>query len=180
MLFFFLFEFLSTKETNENIEAPQQQLQSISTPPKESVAVPLQEQNQTTLDENATVKEDNSTVSKQQVMQKEEKNETSQTSLVSQKKQNSQLRIMPKSKVWFGYIDLQTNEKFQATFLDEFLLDASKEWLLAFGHGNISIEINGVSHEFKTHKNMRFLYKNGVLKEIDVEEYKVLNGGKAW
>jgi hypothetical protein len=51
---------------------------------------------------------------------------------------------------------------------------------LAFGHGNISIETNGVSHEFKTHKNMRFLYKNGVLKEIDVEEYKTLNGGKIW
>jgi hypothetical protein len=87
---------------------------------------------------------------------------------------------MPKSKVWVGYIDLQTNDKFQATSSDELLLDASKEWLLAFGHGNINIELNGVSHEFKTPKNMRFIYKNGVLKQIDVEEYKTYNGGNAW
>ena len=82
--------------------------------------------------------------------------------------------------VWVGYIDLQTNDKFQATSSDELLLDASKEWLLAFGHGNINIELNGVSHEFKTPKNMRFVYKNGVLKQIDVEEYKTYNGGNAW
>ncbi len=183
VVLFLLFAFISTKNGNEEIAATESLQQTLqNTPPQsqESKIVPLQEQNQTIADENLTVSENNSSVTEQNATQVEKKKELIETVPQIPKTQNSLLKIMPKSKVWVGYIDLQTNEKFQTTSSDELLLDASKEWLLAFGHGNINIELNSVSHEFKTPKNMRFIYKNGVLKQIDVEEYKTYNGGKAW
>lgn len=180
---FLLFAFISTKNANEEVaatESIQQALQNTPPQPQESKTVQLQEQNQTLADENLTVSENNSSVAEQNATQVEKKKEPSEAVSQTPKTQSGALKIIPKSKVWVGYIDLQTNEKFQATSSDEILLDASKEWLFAFGHGNISIEINGISHEFKTPKNMRFVYKNGALKQIDVEEYKTLNGGNAW
>lgn len=180
---FLLFAFLSTKDDNKEVaatESLQQELKNTPVQPQESKIAPLQEQNQTIADENLTASESNSSAVEHNTTQIEKKKEQTEVVPQTPKAQSGVLKIMPKSKVWAGYIDLQTNEKFQATSSDELLLDASKEWLLAFGHGNISIELNGVSHEFKTPKNMRFVYKNGALKQIDVEEYKTLNGGNAW
>ena len=88
--------------------------------------------------------------------------------------------IKPKIKVWLGYVDLNTHKKYQKTFEDEFSLDPSKDWLLAFGHGHVNILINGVKKEYKIKKNVRFFYKDGELKEISLEEFKELNKGDRW
>jgi len=89
-------------------------------------------------------------------------------------------KITPDHEVWLGYIDLVTHEKFQKTLTDEFVLDPSRDWLLAFGHGHISIEINGIIKKFKNPKNIRFSYINSELKEIDFTEFKSLNRGSGW
>ena len=89
-------------------------------------------------------------------------------------------KIIPSSRVWLGYIDLGNHRKYQTTFSDELILDPKKDWLLAFGHGHISIDINGVVTKFKNPKNMRFSYINSELKEIDLEEFKSLNKGSRW
>jgi len=89
-------------------------------------------------------------------------------------------KIIPTHEVWLGYIDLETYEKGQKIFLDEFSLDPSKDWLLAFGHGHISIEINGIIKKYEIKKNVRFLYKNRELKEVNYEEFKSLNRGSGW
>jgi len=89
-------------------------------------------------------------------------------------------KITPDHEVWLGYIDLKRHEKFQKTLTDEFVLDPSRDWLLAFGHGHISIEINGIIKKFKNPKNMRFSYINSELKEIDLSEFKSLNRGSGW
>ena len=89
-------------------------------------------------------------------------------------------KIIPNIEVWLGYIDLQTYKRHQKIFENEFDLDPSKDWLLAFGHGHINIEINGVIKEYKIKKNVRFVYKNGELKQIDFEEFKSLNRGSKW
>ncbi len=89
-------------------------------------------------------------------------------------------KIMPNSKVWMGYIDLATGARSQKTFSDELLLDPAKEWLLFIGHGQMNIEINGVTTSFNNKNSMRFLYKNSELKEIDSKEFKNINSGKAW
>ncbi|HEY9203598.1 MAG TPA: hypothetical protein VIM82_04645, partial [Sulfurimonas sp.] len=89
-------------------------------------------------------------------------------------------KIIPKTKVWLGYIDLEDYKKRQTTFSDVLELNATKNWLLSFGHGHINIEINGETTEFKDPRTMRFSYIDSELKEIGFEEFKRLNRGSGW
>ena len=95
-------------------------------------------------------------------------------------KEITSFKILPKVKVWLGYVDLDTHKKYQKTFKDEFDLDPTKDWLLAFGHGHINIEIDGVIKKYKIRKNVRFSYIDGKLEEISLEEFKRLNKGSRW
>lgn len=90
------------------------------------------------------------------------------------------LKIISKSKVWLGYIDLKNHRQNQKTFSGEFTLDASRNWLISLGHGFVDIEINGVNTSFKKAQNIRFSYIDSKLKEIDTEEFKSLNRGTTW
>jgi hypothetical protein len=94
--------------------------------------------------------------------------------------QESSLKIISKSKVWIGYIDLGNRRQNQKTFSGEFTLDSSKNWLISLGHGLVDIEINGVLTSFKKAQNIRFSYIDSKLKEIDAEEFKSLNKGRTW
>ena len=89
-------------------------------------------------------------------------------------------KIIPKTKVWLGYIDLSDYKKSQTTFSDELELDPAKNWLLSFGHGHIKIEMNGEIKEYKDPRTMRFSYIDSELKEIGFEEFKRLNRGNGW
>ncbi|MEA3330689.1 MAG: hypothetical protein U9Q29_03235 [Campylobacterota bacterium] len=89
-------------------------------------------------------------------------------------------KVIPNAKLWMGYIDLETYKKHQKIFRDEFSIDPDKEWLLSLGHGNVSFDINGEIIKFNSRKNMRFIYKDGELKEINFQEFKRLNRGNEW
>ncbi len=89
-------------------------------------------------------------------------------------------KILPKTKVWLGYIDLSDYKKSQAIFSDELELDPAKDWLLSFGHGHIKIDINDEITEYKDPRTMRFSYIDSELKEIGFEEFKRLNRGSGW
>ena len=120
----------------------------------------------TTPDENLTIKEPEAVkLEAQEVLEKEE---------------ITSFKIIPNAKVWLGYIDLNTYKKYQRTFKNEFDLDPSKDWILAFGHGNLKIEINGVIKKYKIKRNVRFSYVNGQLEEISLEKFKRLNKGNRW
>ncbi len=95
-------------------------------------------------------------------------------------KQASSLVIESKSKVWFGYIDVATNKKYQKTFHGSTKLDPNKSWLLIFGHGYINIIINSEVHKFTSPSTVRFLYKEGELEKINEKEFKRLNRGSKW
>ncbi len=90
------------------------------------------------------------------------------------------LKIFPKSKLWMGYIELNTNRHYQKIFDDSIELDTAKDWLLLLGHGSVKIEVNGEIKEFNNKGNLRFLYQNSHLKDITTEEFKELNKGKKW
>ncbi|MCD6173045.1 MAG: hypothetical protein J7J96_04540, partial [Sulfurimonas sp.] len=49
------------------------------------------------------------------------------------------LKILPKNKVWAGYINIETNQKYQKIFRKEFALDIDKNWLLLFGAGTVKL-----------------------------------------
>ncbi|CAI6157506.1 MAG: hypothetical protein SPLUMA2_SPLUMAMAG2_00690 [uncultured Sulfurimonas sp.] len=91
-------------------------------------------------------------------------------------------KIFTKSKVWFGYIDVETNQKKQKTFRGEIDLDPNKKWLLLFGHGhNIDMFVNGELVKLRSrYYDIRFLYENSTVKMISLEEFKRLNRGRKW
>ena len=90
------------------------------------------------------------------------------------------LKILPKNKIWAGYIDIATNQKYQKIFRKEFAIDVSKNWLLLFGSGTVHLEVNGEKQTFSSKQNMRFKYKDGVFTKITVTEFKSLNKGRKW
>jgi hypothetical protein len=51
---------------------------------------------------------------------------------------------------------------------------------LLFGHNNIEIELNGEIQKFEKSKNVQFLYQDGVLTQISLDEFKKLNKGNKW
>ncbi|MBL1243532.1 MAG: hypothetical protein COA39_003915 [Sulfurimonas sp.] len=89
-------------------------------------------------------------------------------------------KIFTKSKVWFGYIDVETNQKKQKTFSGEIDLDPNKKWLLLFGHGYIDMFVNGEVVKMNSRNDIRFLYENSTIKKISLQEFKRLNRGYKW
>ncbi len=90
------------------------------------------------------------------------------------------LEILPRSRVWLGYINVATNKKHQKTFSNELDLNASKEWLFIFGHGYIDVIVNGEKRHFSDKNTLRLHYKDGVLEKISTDEFKKLNRGRKW
>jgi len=89
-------------------------------------------------------------------------------------------KIVSKSKVWFGYIDVRTNKHYQRVMRGEKNLDPSKTWLLLFGHGYINMYVNGELQKFSSRSKVRFLYKNNRLTPVTIREFKKLNKGRKW
>ena len=89
-------------------------------------------------------------------------------------------KIVSKSKVWYGYIDVKTNKHYQGTMKGEKDLDPSKAWLLLFGHGYINMYVNGEIQKFSSRDKVRFLYKNNILTAVSIREFKKLNKGRKW
>lgn len=202
---FILFAYLSTNIVEDELAIKDENVK-VETTTQNNNLPSLVEENLTTVDENSTTLDHNETEVEEIVEVIQEKPEEKikepvqekaqekaqetlkeETKEVAQKKvsleseaKGSALKITPKSKVWIGYIDLSTGKKYQTVSSDELVLDSAKGWLLSFGHGNLDIEANGKLNKYQTVKNLRFIYKNGELKELSVDEFKELNSGKLW
>ena len=90
------------------------------------------------------------------------------------------LVIMPRTKVWLGYIDLKNHKKRQTVTKGSLELNASRDYLLTFGHGYIDIQVGNEIKSFKKAKSIKFVYENGELKEITNDEFRARNKGKLW
>jgi len=113
------------------------------------------------------------------VTQTKEENASAAPSSVKET-QSQALEILPRSRVWLGYIDVVTNQKKQKTFTDELDLDGDKEWLLLFGHGYVDVIAGGEKQHFSEKNGLRLHYKDGMLEKISLEEFKRLNRGRKW
>ena len=113
---------------------------------------------------------------------KVERNLTKQTEpkVVKVAEKSKSLEILPRSRVWLGYINVATNKKYQKTFSDELDLNASKEWIFISGHGYIDVIINGQKTHFSNKNSLRLHYKDGVLEKISTDEFRKLNRGRKW
>jgi len=94
----------------------------------------------------------------------------------------TELKIIPKTKLWVGYIDINTGKKYQKTIElnEELSLDPTGHWLLSLGHGHVSFNVNGELDTYKNYRSMRFLYEYGELKKLTHAEFLSLNKGKEW
>ena len=92
----------------------------------------------------------------------------------------SVLKVIPHTKLWMGYTDLKQNKKYQKLFTDELSLNSNTDWLLNLGHGNVSFELNGKTIDYKSVKNMKFLYKDGNLTEINYKKFMKIKTEHQW
>ena len=111
---------------------------------------------------------------------KEEKKKAKKL-LRQQNKGKVNLKVLATKKVWTGYIDLTKKKKHQTIVTKELSLDPQKDWLLLFGPGSITLEVNHEIRQYTSRKlNMRFKYIDGKFTKIEIEEFKRLNKGKKW
>ena len=116
---------------------------------------------------------------KNEIQKKEKKKK--EALLREQNKHKANLKILTKKKVWLGYIDLTNKKKYQTNVKETLSLDPTKDWLLLFGPGSITLEVNHTLKKFTSKRfNMRFKYIKGQFKKIEINEFKRLNDGKKW
>ncbi len=90
------------------------------------------------------------------------------------------LKIIARTKVWLGYVDVDTDQKYQKTFEGVFELDPAKEWLLYFGHGYIDVVVDGKKEKFSSKNTLRLHYQDGNITKISINDFKKLNRGNRW
>jgi len=101
-----------------------------------------------------------------------------ETIIKEEKKVLKSLEIIPKTKVWMGYIDIANNKHNQKVFKTPLEINGSKDWLLIFGHNQIDFKVDGKVKNIE--KGIRFSYIDGELKPITIKEFKKLNKGSKW
>lgn len=130
------------------------------------------------------IKTDDLNVTKNIDEPKEEKKvaEAKEIQQVKEKKEPKKivksLKILPKSKVWVGYIEIDNNKHHQLVVKNSLELNSTKDWLILFGHNQIEFEIDGKKKDFGD--KIRFSYIDAELKPISLKEFKKLNKGSKW
>lgn len=94
----------------------------------------------------------------------------------------TELKIIPRTKLWVGYINLNTGKKYQkiVDVTEELALDPTGHWLLSLGHGHVDFSVNGELDTYKDYRSIRFLYEYGELKKLTHAEFLALNKGQEW
>ena len=111
----------------------------------------------------------------------QEKKKKEQALLHEKEMKNANLKLLTKKKVWIGYIDLTQKRKYRRNVKETLSLDPKKDWLLLFGPGSITLEVNHHIKKFTSKRfNMRFKYIHGQFKKIEINEFKRLNHGQKW
>jgi len=164
-------------ENNESVK----NIESVVKTPEAVEKIAVVETNASESKESST--EDNESLQNEQVLPKEELVEAQPVEEQTPPKEvitAKSLKIEPKTKVWLGYIDVKTNKKYQKTVKREFSLDPTKEWLLLFGHGYVTLTVDDKEYTFAQKETLRLHYKDGKLTQISEDEFKRLNKGRKW
>jgi len=117
-----------------------------------------------------------------------ETNNSIVTTIIEQKSQPTQtinttppaIKIIPKKQVWVGIIDLDTKEKKEYTTTEELVIDTTKNQIIVVNRAYISLVVGDVEKEYNFDGRVRFIYKDGEIKEIKLKKFKALNDGKVW
>jgi hypothetical protein len=140
----------------------------------------LEDQNTTKIQETNTTETNETKINTAQALSKSESVEQELSDENKVVETPKEFTVIPRSRLWIGYIEKKTNKKKQTVIKKPLVLDPKKEWLLTLGHGNVNFSINGEIQKFQSAKSVRFLYSDGKLKQLSMEEFKILNRGRSW
>jgi hypothetical protein len=90
------------------------------------------------------------------------------------------IKIVPRKKVWVGIINLDTKEKKEHTTAEELIIDKTKNQIIVVNGTYISLMVGKEEKRYDFDGRVRFICKDGEIKEIKFAEFKSLNNGKAW
>jgi hypothetical protein len=90
------------------------------------------------------------------------------------------IKIVPTKKVWIGIINLDTKEKKEHVTSDELVIDTSINQIIVINGAYLSLMVGNEEKRYDFDGRVRFLCKDGKIKEIKFAEFKALNDGKAW
>jgi hypothetical protein len=93
---------------------------------------------------------------------------------------SKELNILPKYKVWYGMIDLESGEKIQNITKEPIVIDTTKNWLIIMGHGRVEIVYPEGKTLLEDRNTVYFICEQGTLKQISNKEFIERNGGKNW
>lgn len=95
-------------------------------------------------------------------------------------KRSLEFKIVPRSKVWIGTIDLKTKQRDSLITEEDYSLDVDSKILLITGHGDLAIVVDGNRTEYSELNPLRFVIDSDGARAISYEEFKALNGGSGW
>jgi len=90
------------------------------------------------------------------------------------------IKIVPTKKIWIGIINLDTKEKKEHITSDELVIDTSINQIIVINGAYLSLMVGNEEKRYDFDGRVRFICKDGKIKEIKFAEFKALNDGKAW
>ena len=91
-----------------------------------------------------------------------------------------QFKIIPKTKLWFGIMNLETKELKNSIISNAFDVDTTKQWLIATSKASFSLQTPQGLKEFADYKVHYFKVDNTGFEEITKEQFVALGGPKKW
>jgi len=91
-----------------------------------------------------------------------------------------QFKIIPKTKLWFGIMNLETKELKNSIISNAFDIDTTKQWLVATSKASFSLQSPQGTKEFADYKVHYFKVDNTGFTEITKEQFVLLGGPKQW
>ena len=105
---------------------------------------------------------------------------TPKSSDVYQLNGQSEIKVVPRRKVWLGMINLDDNKKKSQNASNAVSIEIGKKQLIVTGHGEINLEIGDQNIKFSGDNPKRFLVEKDKVTPLTYDEFVALNKGKSW
>jgi CDP-diacylglycerol--glycerol-3-phosphate 3-phosphatidyltransferase len=92
----------------------------------------------------------------------------------------SEIKVVPRRKVWLGVINLDDNKKKSQNASNAVSIEIGKKQLIVTGHGEINLEIGDQNIKFSGDNPKRFLVEKDKVTPLTYDEFVALNKGKSW
>ena len=92
----------------------------------------------------------------------------------------SEIKVVPRKKVWLGVINLDDNKKRSLNASNPVAIEIGKKQLVVTGHGEVNLEIGEQNIKFSGDNPKRFLVEKDKVTPLSFDEFVALNKGKSW